>query len=395
MKRALIKISVFILSVFILSCVVYADSEYRIIVDGTPLDAKMIQENETLFIPVRSVSEHLGIKVTWDNDNKSVMLELDEEKTVIPENENYIIKNGELFKINNSPYNFSGRLYLDIKDIDFVFGCYSKIDKLNKVITVNKAGIMRAHFLNCGQGDSIFIELPDGRCMLIDSSTPDFSKTLVDFIKNRGYKKIDHLVATHPHIDHIGSMADVIENFDIGTFYTIERAYSTNTYSKMLKAIEKEKCETVYIKKGTEILGGSVKCTVLSPDDSDYIRLNNSSAVLKIEYNEVSFLLSGDAEAAAEKNMIASGANLKSDILKIGHHGSISSTTQSYLEAVNPKIAIISVGKDNVYGYPSNYVINIIKSSGAKLYRTDTDGNIIVTTDGKNIDVQLQKKEDV
>lgn len=391
MKRAIAKISVFILSVFILSCVVYADSEYTIIVEETPLDAKIIQKDERLLIPIRSLSETLGIKVTWDNDNQSAILCFNEEKIIIPENKSYVIKNGELIKIKSSTFNYSGRIYLEYEDVDSVFGCVSKIDKLNKVITINKAGKMMVHFLNCGQGDSIFIELPDGECMLIDSSTPEFAPKLIDYIKKSGYIKIDYLVATHPHIDHIGSMADVIESFDIGTFYTIERAHSTNTYLRMLEAIRKKNCKTVYIKRGTELLNGSVKCTVLSPDDTDYVRLNNSSAVIKLEYNEISFLLSADAEAAAEQNILSSGLDLKSDILKVGHHGSLSSTTQNYFEAINPKIAVISVGKDNVYGYPSSYVINLIKESGAKLYRTDINGNITVKTDGKNIDVQAQK----
>lgn len=391
MKSVIAKISVFILSVLILSCVVYADSEYKIIAEKITLDDRVIQIEDNLYIPLRSVSQSLGAEVFWRETDKSAVILIGKDKITIRENSNYIVKNDRLIKIKNLPENFSGRLYLEVNDLTGLMGYIFKADRFNKLISIEKSRLMEVHFLDCNQADSIFIILPDGKCMLIDSGTPDFAQELIDFIKKRGYNKIDYLIGTHPHIDHIGSMADVIENFDIGTFYTIDRPHSTNSYLRMTEAIKKKNCEVVYIKRGSKILNDSVKCTVLSPDDTPYIRINNSSAVIKIEYKDISFLLSGDAEAAAEQNIMLADIDLKSTVLKVGHHGSVSSTTLNYLSAINPKIAIISVGKNNDYGYPSEYVLNLIKKIGAEIYRTDINGNIKIETNGENISIETQK----
>ena len=247
----------------------------------------------------------------------------------------------------------------------------------------NISETVKLHFFDCGQAESQIIELTGGRCMLVDAGTKDYAKKLVSYIKSLGYKKLDIVVATHPHIDHIGGMSEILKNFEIGTFYMPDVSYTTKTYENMMKALKKNGCKCEYIARGSVILDDNVKCTVLSPEkDKTYMRMNNYSAVLRLEYKKFAAILSSDAEIAAEQSMANANLNLKANVYKVGHHGGATSTDESYLNKISPETAIISVGKNNDYGSPSPFVLNILKTKSIKMFRTDEDGTIVVTTNG-------------
>jgi len=253
-------------------------------------------------------------------------------------------------------------------------------------------GALRVHFLDVGQGDCILVQFPNGRNMLVDAGKNDSAGTIMDYLKARGIAKLDYLVGTHPHEDHIGSLDTVIQKIPVGEILLPKVTTNTRTYRELLEAIAGKGMQVTTAKAGVNILeeeGLSVK--VLAPLGSSYEELNNDSAVIKITYREASFLLEGDAEAESEKELLANGADLRSDVLKVGHHGSNSSTSPAFLSAVKPKYAVISLGVDNEYHHPHPTTLAKLKKAGTELYRTDEKGTIVFTTDGKDIKVETVK----
>ena len=250
-------------------------------------------------------------------------------------------------------------------------------------------GKLVAHYLDVGQGDSIFIELPNDQTMLIDSGENYHGAAIIEYIKDCGRKKIDYLVGTHPHSDHVGSMAYIIRNFDIGSVYLPDAATNTYTYEKMLEAIKKKGLKVTTAKTGVNILSDSdesLDINILAPSTTKNVKnLNNTSVIMKIKYGDTSFLFTGDAEKSELKTL---SGDLTADVLKVGHHGSDTSTPQTLVDAVKPKIAVISVGKDNDYGHPSAKTLKRLENAGCEIYRTDQQQTIAVTSDGKNIEVE-------
>lgn len=248
------------------------------------------------------------------------------------------------------------------------------------------SGQMKVHFINVGQGDSILVQFHNGQTMLIDAGPDD---SVVSYLNRQGIKKINYLVATHPHADHIGGMAAVIRTFDIEKVYMPRVSHTSKTYENVLLAIKSKGLRISSAKAGVTILDqNGLKANFIAPCSSSYDNLNNYSAVIKIQYGNTSFLLTGDAEAESEQQMLVSGTNLKADVLKVGHHGSNSSTTSSFIKAVSPKYAVISCGAGNQYGHPHQEVLSRLANTGVKTYRADTDGTVIFISDGKTFTVK-------
>ena len=241
---------------------------------------------------------------------------------------------------------------------------------------------LNVHYIDVGQGDSSFVELPNGETILIDAGIPSQGNVVTNYIKNLGYTDIDYVVATHPHNDHIGGLPAVLESFDVGKFYMPNKEHTSDIFMKMLTAVQVNGCKAVYAKSGLSVVDeGNLKVNFVAPVSSGYSDLNNYSAVLRISFGKSSFLFTGDAEDVVESELISSGQNIKADVLKVGHHCSGYSSTSAFLKKVNPKYAIISVGK-NSYGHPNVDAMTRIATAGAEVYRTDEVGTIIVTTDG-------------
>ncbi|OQB14775.1 MAG: ComEC family competence protein [Firmicutes bacterium ADurb.Bin193] len=250
-------------------------------------------------------------------------------------------------------------------------------------------GLTELHFIDVGQGDSIFIRLPNGRTMLVDAGTKNAEQTVTRYIKSKKVSRIDILIATHPHEDHIGAMTGVINEFEIGSIYMPKVSANTKTFESPLGAI-KSKGLSVNSAKGGMVLSdsGDFKTEFLAPNGNSYNELNDYSAVLKITHGSTSFLLTGDAEKTSEDEMIRGGYNLSADVLKVGHHGSHTSSSPEFLSAVSPQIAVISCGRDNSYGHPAENTLLALADIKAEVYRTDEKGTIVITSDGKNIKVR-------
>lgn len=244
---------------------------------------------------------------------------------------------------------------------------------------------IKVNYLDVGQGDSIFIELPNGKTMLIDASTKDYGEGIVEYIKDSGYDKLDYLVATHPHADHIGGMEEVVKSLDIGEIYMPKATTTTKTYKNLLLAIKDKGLSINTAKAGENIFSDdNLQINILAPNSDKYESLNNYSAVVKITYKNRKFLFMGDAEKLSEKEITA---DVSADILKVGHHGSSSSTSEEFLKKVNPSAAVISCGVDNSYGHPHSETLNILERFNIQIFRTDTMGTIIAESDGNSLDI--------
>ncbi len=257
-------------------------------------------------------------------------------------------------------------------------------------ISFPEEDIITAYFLDVGQGDSSFFELPDGKTLLVDGANPGDGDEISEYIKNLGWEKIDFLVATHPHADHIGGLDTVIEEFEIGEIFAPKIASedipTTKTYERFLLAVKNKGMKMQAARAGKTLFEGEdYKAECLAPATEDADNLNNYSVVFKLTYGNQSFLLTGDAESSVEKEILESGADINCDILKVPHHGSSTSNTLEFLQAASPKVAIISCGADNSYGHPHKEPLERLESLiGSKnIYRTDTGETITVKIDGK------------
>ena len=209
-----------------------------------------------------------------------------------------------------------------------------------------------------------------------------------------GVKKIDYLIGTHPHEDHIGGLDDLIEGFSIGKVYlprvADDMVPTTKTYTEVLEAVVDKGKKVTTGKAGMTILQeDGITISFLAPTAKEYGDLNSYSIVVRMTYGERSFLFMGDAEIDSEELILDSGADVRADILKLGHHGSSTSSSKEFLDAVNPVTVMISCGKDNDYGHPHREILQMIKERKLRSYRTDTDGTVCVTCDGKGFQYEM------
>ena len=239
-------------------------------------------------------------------------------------------------------------------------------------------GLMRVHFLDVGQADSTFIELGNGQTMLIDAGESHNASTIIQYIRDLQYSDIDYVVATHPHDDHIGGMAEVLESFEIGKMYMPKQTHTISAFENMLDVMERKNIDAYTAKSDVNILtSGIIEIDILAPFADSYSNLNNSSAVVRIKYGDTIMLFTGDAEQEIEMQLLDSG--IDADVLKVGHHGAGSSSATSFIKAVSPEVAVISSGGE--YGHPHSDTLAILSEVGANIYRTDEQGTIQVTAD--------------
>lgn len=231
---------------------------------------------------------------------------------------------------------------------------------------------LKVYFFDVGQADSMLIQ-NNGENMLIDAGNNEDGEMLVNNLKTLGVEKIDYLVGTHPHEDHIGGMDDIINNFSIGKIFMPRVSTNTKTFEDVIDAAKNKGLQIETPKIGDEFTVGSANCNVAYVGDNKE-NLNLSSIIIKLNYNNLGYLFTGDTEAEIE-NKINVG---KINILKVGHHGSDTSSSEKFVKETAPEVAIISVGKDNSYGHPSVEIIKRYEEVGSKIYRTDEVGNIFI-----------------
>ena len=254
------------------------------------------------------------------------------------------------------------------------------------ILPAESNGVLIASFLDVDQGDCEFFKLPDGKTLLIDAGNIGDGDEIVSFLKQNKIAKLDFVIATHPHADHIGGMSDVIDSFEIGQVFAPKIADAdvptTKTYENFLLSVQRKGLKITAAKQGTTLFSGEdYKAECFAPCSDNYESLNNYSVTVKLSYGIHSFLLTGDTERISEGEMLKNGYNLKSDVLKVAHHGSSTSTSKAFLNAVSPDFAVISCGEGNSYGHPHAETLKTLK--GITLLRTDLDKTIVFSADGK------------
>lgn len=249
------------------------------------------------------------------------------------------------------------------------------------------SGELKVHYINVGQGDSTFIQLPNGKNVLIDGATRSNGQTVLDYLNDLKVESIDYLIATHPHEDHIGGLVNVVKEYEVGKIYMPDKAHTTIVFEDLLLAIQ-EKGYSITRAKAGDILfeEEGLSMNVLAPSEMNGSNLNDYSVANRLVFGNTAFIFTGDAEQKSEKNMVESGYDLEADVLKIGHHGGDTSSINSFLSAVNPDYGIISAGEDNQYGHPHVNVMNRLADHGIKTFRTDQDGTIVASSDGETIE---------
>lgn len=274
----------------------------------------------------------------------------------------------------------------------FIIDKYGKTENPQTTQEASHRGVLEVHFIDVGQGDAILVEAEDST-MLIDAGENNKGSVVIDYLKAQNITKLDYVIGTHPHSDHIGGLDNVITAYPVGTIIMPEVTHTTDTFEDVLDSIDKKGLTVTKPVTGSEYTLGPATFTILAPSSDSYEELNDYSVVIKLTYADHSFLFTGDAENLSEEEMLAGGYDLSADVLKLGHHGSAYSSSDRFLDAVMPLYALVSAGSDNEYGHPHTDTLRKLRSRDIKLYRTDKQGTVVFTSDGKTLSVNTQEYE--
>lgn len=244
---------------------------------------------------------------------------------------------------------------------------------------------LKVHFLNVGQALSVLIQDENGNELLYDMGNDADAPFISEYLKKAGVESIEYMINSHPHEDHIGGMDKLLKAFEVDTVIMSNLTYDTKAYKEVLDLLIQKNIKVTDPVPGETYSVGSWSFEIVGPMKTTYDETNNYSVVIKVTNGSQSVLLTGDAEVDSEHEIIASGADLKADILQVPHHGSGSSSSSQFIKKISPQYAVISVGSDNSYGHPDNLVINRLELMKIKTYRTDVDGTVVFTIDGGEI----------
>lgn len=278
----------------------------------------------------------------------------------------------------------SAKTYPDIKDI-------VSPPSVKLVTPQNVSGLLEVYFVDVGQGDCTIYNYDRKNSMIVDAGSGQYSEIVLDFIKSLGIKRFDVVVATHPDEDHIGGLDDVINRFGVTTVYAPRLTKNTVAFDNFASSVTNKGLQIIAPDSGQVFNLGEVPFTVLAPNSNKYDAANNYSIVTRAVYGQNSFLNMGDAESISENEILSKGYELRSDIIKIGHHGSKTSTSAEFYSRINPAYSIVSVGKDNKYDHPDQEIMDRI-SLNSIVYRTDLDGTVSFSSEnGEKVSVWTTK----
>ena len=255
--------------------------------------------------------------------------------------------------------------------------------------TDNVSGNIKISFIDVGQAESILIQ-QGSYTMLIDAGYDTNAASVKDYISQQGINQLDYVIASHPHEDHIGGLSYILNSFKIGKIFMPKATDNTQAFEDFMSTVKNKNMTITTPVPGSTFKLGEAVCTVLGPVNTDVNDLNTYSIVIKITYGKNSFLLTGDAVESNEVAMIDAGYDVSADVLKVGHHGVYTSTSQVFLDKVNPKYAVISVGKGNLNGPPAPEVLTRLFNKEISTFRTDMNGTIVCTSDGNNITFNMK-----
>ncbi|MDL2311139.1 MBL fold metallo-hydrolase [Peptostreptococcaceae bacterium OttesenSCG-928-C18] len=242
---------------------------------------------------------------------------------------------------------------------------------------------LEVHFIDVGQGDSTLL-ISQGETLLIDGGERDYSSKVISYIENLGIEEIDYMIATHPHSDHISGLVGVLNKFKVKNVIRNEEEVDTRVFKSFVKLCDEKDINVTIPKVGDKFTFGEVEFTIIGPTAYNF-DTNNNSIATRVVHGKNSLIFTGDGESMEESTLMYTGEEIKSKIYHVGHHGSRKATSKEFLEEVNPEYAVISLGKDNMYGHPHKEVLNRLEENDVKIFRTDLMGSIIMVSDGKEV----------
>lgn len=253
------------------------------------------------------------------------------------------------------------------------------------IFSIKSKDELKVHCINVNHGDAILIQ-QGNHYMAIDGGKEKDENTLRKYYSSLGIKKLDYVISTHCHEDHMGSLDFLIDKYEIGKLYMSHSKLQSKTYSNFMKVVNKKNIDITVPETGETFMLGKAICTIIAPKEKDYNQVNDYSLVVRVEFKNKSFIFMADAETLTEDEIMEGNFNIKSDVIKIGHHGSGTSTSDQFLDAVSPKYAIISVGANYEIKHPRLKIMQRLQDRNITVYRTDENGSIIATTDGYTIE---------
>ncbi|HPT70582.1 MAG TPA: stalk domain-containing protein [Syntrophomonas sp.] len=389
------------LTVFICLMATPAFSAPTIDINGQQLtfDVPPTIEDGCTLVPLRTIFEAMGATVGWDQDTRTATAVKDETTVVLQIGSTAPTINGQVKQLDVPAKIIDGRTLAPLRFVGEAFGCTVDWDQASQLISITSVPAsdtpppsediknIKVHYIDVGQADSIYIQLPDHNDILIDGGSEADAETVVNYLKSHGVDDIELMIATHPHEDHIGGLPGILEAFtveeilDSGVDEEVSEVY--NKYSSAAKA---EGCTWVS-DSFQKYTFGDTTLKILTGSAS-WSGMDDDSVVCRLDTGEIEFLFTGDVGMRA-RNILK--GDISAEILKINNHGSIASISSNFLKKVKPEAAIISVGADNSYAHPSALTLFDLKTAGVSIYRTDLNGNIIVTTDRISYSVYTNK----
>lgn len=274
-----------------------------------------------------------------------------------------------------------------LQEVSGIVDEYLQMEEVQKIEVPD--GEMEVHFIDVGQADCTLLA-SGGHFMLIDGGNNDDAERIATYLQNIGVEKLDLVIGTHPHEDHIGSLDTAIEVFDIGAVYMPAVSADTETYRDVIHAIKEKGLEIQHPHAGDVLDFNGIPVEIFGPV-KEYSNLNNDSIVLRISVGETSFLFTGDAEAEAEYDILERNPDISTDVLKVSHHGSSGSSMEEFLAYADADYGVISVGEGNIYQHPETITLKRLQNFGIEIFRTDKQGTIVCYTDGKEVFFRTEK----
>lgn len=365
--------------------------------DGQQLsfDVAPAIDNGRTLVPLRAIFEAMGATVQWDQDTQTATAIKGNTKVVLRIGSVSPTINGKVVSLDVPAKIINGRTLAPLRFVGEAFGGTVDWNQASQLISITSGPIsgtpppadtVKVHFIDVGQADSIYIQLPGNNDILIDGGNVADGSLVTNYLKKQNVDDIELLIATHPHEDHIGGLTYILNSFSVDEILDSGLLQATEVYDYYSSAANAEDCTWVSDKFQTYTFGNTA--LKILTGSTTWEDTNDYSIVCLLDTGDIEFLFTGDAEKPSESIL---PGDVSAEILKVGHHGSTSSTSDSFLARVNPKAAIISVGADNSYGHPAATTLSKLQTASATIYRTDLNGNIVVTTNGSTYSISTQK----
>lgn len=368
----------------------------KVFVDGAALTFQVPPrvEQGTTLVPLRGIFESLGATVVWDGSTQTVKASKGSTQIQLKIGSTTAYRNGQAVNLAVPGKVVNGSTLVPLRFVSEALGADVKWDGPTQTITITSTVstpsgpiTTKIHFIDVGQGDAIYIELPNNVDILIDAGDVGYGDTVVNYLKSRNVDDIEILIATHPHADHIGGLPAVFAAYDVELVVDSGVDHTTQAFTRYDSGVKAE--GGTYQKAANQSWTfGNCKFEVLGPTTT-HSDLNNASVITKLTCPGASFIFTGDAEADGEGAILHK--NLDAHILKVGHHGSRTSTSDAFLARVSPEVAVIMVGTDNRYGHPHSETLTKLGAAGVTIYRTDLHGNVVISLTNKGYSVTTQR----